>query len=106
MGTSRDENDPRDLMRAMRKEARAEFEGEEADDTGGRLRARQDALDRRGVPAEERPVEAATRDMTEATRAQDDSDALRVPRADPTTGGGGDAAGGPPAEPASTPTGG
>jgi hypothetical protein len=33
---SRDANDPRDLLRAMNKEARAEFEGEEAGDTGGR----------------------------------------------------------------------
>jgi hypothetical protein len=100
MGTSRDEQDPRDLMRAMNHEARAEFEAEEAHDAGGA--SHQSRLDREGVPGDERPVEAATRDATEATRAQDDADPLRVPRGEPT---GGDASGDPPAAPSSTPGG-
>lgn len=35
MSESRDANDPRDLLRAMRKEAEGEFEAAEARDTGG-----------------------------------------------------------------------
>ncbi|BDG08714.1 hypothetical protein [Anaeromyxobacter paludicola] len=35
MATSRDANDPRDLMKGMRREAEREFEGSEAGDSGG-----------------------------------------------------------------------
>lgn len=62
MSESRDANDPRDAMRAMRKEARAEFERAEAEQTGGQEHASGD--DRAGVPA--------------ARRAQSDAEELRV----------------------------
>ena len=50
---SRDANDPRDLLRALNKEERAEFEDEEADDTGGREHASPDDL--AGRPARPEP---------------------------------------------------
>ncbi|MGC4000646.1 MAG: hypothetical protein QM767_25640 [Anaeromyxobacter sp.] len=49
MGESRDARDPRDLLRAMRKEAEAEFEAEEAHDAGGQAHA--SARARAGAPA-------------------------------------------------------
>jgi hypothetical protein len=39
MGTSRDANDPRDQLRALNKEERAEFDEAERDDTGGQEHA-------------------------------------------------------------------
>jgi hypothetical protein len=39
MSESRDSNDPRDAMRALRKEARAELERAEAEQTGGQEHA-------------------------------------------------------------------
>jgi hypothetical protein len=85
MAESRDANDPRDQLRAMRKEARAEFEGEEARDTGGQERAT--PREREG-DAGRGPADEATRGATRATAEQDDADALRVPRGDEVTGGG------------------
>jgi hypothetical protein len=99
MGESRDANDPRDTMRGMRKEAEAEFEREQQGDTGGQEHASRE--DREGRPASRRPVEAATRDQTRATRQGDDSAAQRVPRGGAATGGGSTAARGEPAEPSS-----
>lgn len=77
MGESRDSHDSRKLMRGMQSEVEAEFESDEMGDTGGV--EHQSRLDREGVPAERRPVEVATRGITEVTREQDDSDVLRVP---------------------------
>lgn len=54
MGESRDANDPRDLLRAMNKEARREFEGTEQADTGGQEHASR--ADRDRVPPRERPA--------------------------------------------------
>jgi hypothetical protein len=45
---SRDANDPRDLLRALNKEEREEFEREEMDDTGGQEHASR--ADREGSP--------------------------------------------------------
>ena len=85
MSESRDANDPRDLLRAMNKEERAEFEGDEADDTGGQEHASGAA--REGTPpGRRRPVEAATGGSTRARRDQDDAGALRVSRGDEGTG--------------------
>jgi hypothetical protein len=39
MRESRDANDPRDLLRALDKETRAQFEREEMNDTGGQEHA-------------------------------------------------------------------
>ncbi len=78
MGESRDQNDPRDLLRAMNKEERAEFEGEEAEDTGGQEHASR--ADREGRPAGRRPVEAAAEGSARATREQEDAAPTRVPR--------------------------
>jgi hypothetical protein len=64
--TSRDANDPRDQLRAMNKEARAEFEGDEADDTGGRTHASE--ADRRGIPAAKRDGEGAPAEPPSAPR--------------------------------------
>jgi hypothetical protein len=99
MGTSRDANDPRDELRAMNKQARGEFEREQESDTGGQEHASR--ADREAVPAERREVEAATRDTSRTTRAQDDEGALRVPRGDAATGGGGGRTAGPIAQPPS-----
>lgn len=95
MGESRDANDPRDAMRAMRKEARAEFERDEADDTGGQEHASR--ADREGIPAPRREPGEGT-GSARSTREQSDEDTLRAPRGDPSSGGGGNQAGGPPRE--------
>ncbi len=78
MGESRDANDPRELLRGLTKETRAEFEGEEADDTGGQEHASR--ADREGRAAGRRPDEAAAEGSTRATREQDDAAPMRVPR--------------------------
>ena len=54
MAESRDANDPRDLLRALNKEERAEFEDEEAGDTGGREHASPDDLEGRPAGREAR----------------------------------------------------
>ncbi len=91
MGESRDANDPRDQMRGMRKEVRAEQEGEEQHDTGGQEHA--SGAERRGEAASAgSPAEAEMdREAARATLDQSDADALAVPRGDPVTGGGGNA---------------
>ncbi len=96
MSESRDSNDPRDAMRAMRKEANAELERAEAEQTGGQEHASRD--DREGVPEARRDpaLEEDTEALDRVTREQSDADVLRVPKGDPVTGGGGEAAGGPP----------
>ena len=93
MAESRDEKDPRDAMRGLRKEAREEFEAEEAADTGGQEHASR--ADREGIPAEHRPREVAAAGPDRATREQSDAGALRVPRGDAATGPGGEASRGP-----------
>jgi hypothetical protein len=64
MGESRDANDPRDQLRAMNKQARAEFEREEEGDTGGGEHASR--AEREGVPVKRReagsPAEPPTAD--------------------------------------------
>ncbi len=57
MGTSRDANDPRDLLRAMNKEERVEFEEMELDDTGGQEHATR--AEREGGPRGRRDADAA-----------------------------------------------
>jgi hypothetical protein len=52
MGESRDANDPRDLLRGLRKEAEEEFEREERHDSGGQEHA--DRSGREGLPSKER----------------------------------------------------
>jgi hypothetical protein len=91
MGESRDVTDPRDELRGMSKEVRAEQEGEEQHDTGGQEHA--SAAERRGEAASaESPDEAEMdREAARATQDQSDADALAVPRGDPVTGGGGNA---------------
>jgi hypothetical protein len=69
MGTSRDANDPRDQLRAMNKEARAEFERDEVDDTGGQEHASR--ADREGAPARPRQADAATGEAKRAARTRD-----------------------------------
>ncbi|WP_242393517.1 hypothetical protein [Anaeromyxobacter oryzisoli] len=60
MGESRDANDPRDLLRALNKQSRAEFEESEAEDTGGQEHASR--ADRGGEPDARRvPVPGARR---------------------------------------------
>jgi hypothetical protein len=76
MSESRDANDPRDLMRAMRKEEQEEFERDEANDTGGQERV---SRARGGESPARRPVEAA---RSTAPRAPDDADARRAPGGD------------------------
>ncbi len=100
MGESRDANDPRDLLRAMNKEARAEFEDEEMGDTGGQEHASR--ADREGVPHGRRPDEAATEGSTRATREQDRTGPMRVPHGDVVTGAA-EREVGAPAEPRSVP---
>ncbi len=96
MGESRDVNDPRDQMRGMRKEVRAEQEGTEQRDTGGQEHA--SAAERRGEAASvESPDEAELdREAARATLDQSDADALTVPRGEAVTGGGNDSRGEPP----------
>jgi hypothetical protein len=67
-------------MRELQREAREEFQRTERSDTGGQEHASRD--DREGIPAERRPVEAATRDVDRATAEQSDAERLRVPRGD------------------------
>ena len=93
MSESRDSNDPRDAMRALRKEARAEFDRSEQSDTGGQEHASR--ADREGIPAKHRPLEAAAQDCDRATRQQTDAGALRKPRGDAVTGDGGNMTRGP-----------
>jgi hypothetical protein len=99
MGESRDSNDPRDAMGAMRKEAQAEFEREEARATGGQEHASRE--EREGLPASRREAGAGAGAGEEAisrsTREQSDAEMPRKPHGDPVTGGGGNAAGGAPA---------
>jgi hypothetical protein len=85
MGESRDANDPRDQLRAMNKEARAEFEGSEQSDTGGQEHASR--ADRERVPARAREEGAHEAAAERATREQSDADRQRV-------SGGGDVASG------------
>ena len=75
MGTSRDANDPRDQLRAMNKEARAEFEGDEVDDTGGQEHASRE--DREGVPAARHEADAATEEAAGAARQGKDGGAQK-----------------------------
>ncbi len=91
MGESRDVNDPRDQMRGMRKEVRAEQEGTEQRDTGGQEHAT--AAERRGEAASVESLDEAEmdREAARATQDQSDADALAVPRGDAGTGGGGNA---------------
>ncbi len=96
MSESRDANDPRDAMRGMRKEARAEFEREEAGDTGGQEHAT--GADREGAPAARRPEEQAAEPARQAD-ASSDAGALRVPRQAPIDDAGGVAPGPPGGEP-------
>jgi hypothetical protein len=95
MGESRDSNDPRDAMAAMRKEAQAEFEREEASATGGQEHASRE--EREGLPASRRRAGAGEEAVSRSTREQSDAEMLRKPHGDPLTGAGGNAAGGPPA---------
>lgn len=94
MSESRDANDPRDAMRGLRKEAREEFEREEARDTGGQEHASRE--EREGVAAARSPADAAAR-----PRAASDAGALRVPREPPVA----DAAPVAPGPPQGKPTG-
>ncbi|WP_041448538.1 hypothetical protein [Anaeromyxobacter sp. Fw109-5] len=55
MSESRDAKDPRDQLRAMNKQARAEFEDEEQGDTGGGEHATR--AEREGGTAERRPAD-------------------------------------------------
>ena len=79
MAESRDANDPRDAMRGLRKEERAEFDAEEGADTGGQEHATR--AEREGGGAERRPREAAPSEVDRATHEQSDADASRTPRA-------------------------
>src|SRR5512133_3286149 len=90
MGESRDANDPRDQLRAMNKEARAEFEDMEMTDTGGQEHASRD--DREGRPEAPAERRAGADPSSRATREQDDSERPRVPE-------GGDASPASPAPP-------
>lgn len=96
MSESRDANDPRDAMREMRKEARAEFEREEAGDTGGQEHASR--ADREGTPAERRPEEQAA-EPARKPHASMDPEALRAPGGAPVEDAGGVAPGPPDGEP-------
>ena len=102
MGESRDANDPRDAMRAMRKEAQAEFEREETKATGGQEHASRE--EREGLPASRRraPGEEA---VSRSTREQSDAEAPRKPQGDPLSEGGrGQSAAGTALGPAGEPT--
>jgi len=67
MAESRDAKDPRDELRAMNRQAQAEFEREEEGDTGGGEHATR--AEREGVPAKRReagaPSEAPSADQPE-----------------------------------------
>ncbi len=90
MSESRDSNDPRDAMRAMRKEERADLERAEAEQTGGQEHASRD--DREGAPEARRDpaLEADAEELERVTREQSDADALRVPKGEQAPGEGGD----------------
>jgi hypothetical protein len=94
MGESRDANDPRDLLRAMNKEARAEFEGEETGDTGGQEHARRE--DRDGDAASRRESESGMRGRS--VNAQQDADRERKPDGGDLARGGGGTAGASPVD--------
>lgn len=76
MATSRDANDPRDLMKGMRKETEREFESREATDSGGA--EHQTPGERAGRTGGALDREAA-RGMERATAQQDDAGKLRTP---------------------------
>ncbi len=76
MSESRDAKDPRDLLRAMNKEARAEFEGAEMTDTGGQEHASRS--DREGAPEGQHEREGAGR-VARPAPGRDDSEAPRGP---------------------------
>jgi hypothetical protein len=88
-------------LRELERETRRELQDAEQHDTGGQEHASR--ADREGIPAERRPVEAATRDVDRVPREQSDADRLRAPRGDAVTGAGGNMTRGPtppgPAEP-------
>lgn len=92
MGESRDANDPRDLLRAMNKEARREFEEAEQSDTGGQEHASRAERDR--SPARGRDDGALGAGAERATRAQPDAGRPRTPGGDQATGGAQRTAGG------------
>jgi hypothetical protein len=93
MGERRGIDDRKGSMRELQREARAEFERAQRSDTGGQEHASR--ADREGIPAERRPIEAATRDVDRATAEQSDAERLRMPRGDAITGGGGNVTRGP-----------
>jgi hypothetical protein len=88
MSESRDSNDPRDMMRGMRKEAQAEFDREEAGTTGGQEHASR--AEREGT-APRREAQPDAGSTSRSAREQPDAS-----RGDPATGGGATSA---PAEP-------
>lgn len=100
MAESRDTNDPRDLMRGMRREALAEEQEEQQHDSGGQEHAT--AAERQGQGASTAERETA-REIARTTRQQSDADALAVPRGDAATGGGGSATRGEPQAPGEEP---
>jgi hypothetical protein len=67
MAESRDARDPRDELRAMNKQAQAEFEREEEGDTGGGEHASR--AEREGVPAKRCEAGAPT-EAPDADRAK------------------------------------
>ena len=67
MAESRDAKDPRDELRAMNKQAQAEFEREEEGDTGGGEHASR--AERECVPAKRREAGAPT-EAPDADRAK------------------------------------
>lgn len=83
MAESRDENDPRDQLRAMNKQVREEFELSQRGDTGGQEHAR--AEDRAGVPAREE--DGFARVAERSAREQGDARALRTPSGDDASAG-------------------
>ncbi len=93
MSESRDANDPRDLLRAMRKEARDEFEREEAGDTGGREHVTPAEAESGGI--ERGALREESEEIERLTEEQSDAGVLRVPGGAPATGGGRPATGGP-----------
>lgn len=98
MAESRDANDPRGLLRALRREAQDELDRQQQHDTGGQEHA--SAAERRGEAAVTSSPEAETvRELARSTHEQSDADALAVPRGDAATGGGGNAARGEPPMP-------
>jgi hypothetical protein len=75
--SSRDANDPRDEMRRMNRQSLEELAEHEAEQSGGV--EHQSRADRDGVPPQKRPVEEATRAISEVTAQQDDTGPLRIP---------------------------